>query len=204
MKNKILAIGAALLAALAFNIETANAGYTGILQDFGCTNYLTLAAPGVSGLPTNTIVGYGTGQAASLAGLDNFSVLVQGYLYTTNATITNVTVTITLLPSFAGGGGPQQTLGTNSYQSGVTNVTYTDWPSYTTGTTANSCVFTTPTGLTNGWISFVTNFPGTSVFASANWAGISNIVTSGLGTGGFITNLDVKIIGKTRISPWSF
>jgi hypothetical protein len=202
MKNKVLAFGAAIIASLAL-ITQATAGYTGALQDFNLTNYLTIGTQGVSGWPTN-IAGYGTGQAASLAGIDSFGLLVQGEIYTTNATSTNATISVTLIPSFAGGGGPQMTLGTNAYQSGVTNIMYTDWPTYTTGGSSTVVVFTTPQGVTNQWVSFVTNFPSTTIISCANWVGVSNIVTSGLGTGGFITNLDVKIIGKTKVAPWSF
>ena len=215
--KRILKIGAVIAASLTI-ATTTHAGWGGATFDFGVTNYLTQAAGTNTGWPTNQF-GYANGQPVNVSQFDNLVLTVRGNIYSTNALPVTVsvapTVTLTLIASTAGQGGPVVTAGTNvigaTNTQAVSTITYNDWPT-PSGTT--NCVIVAlplPLGLTNGGFTLVTNFPSTTILGAANWIGIYTLAATGLGTNananwptGFITNLDVSIGTKALVRPIGF
>ena len=206
MKN-IVKIGAALTALL---IATSNAfaGWGGVVQDLTISNNLNATTTTLSGYPTNGATTgtnglyIATGGTANLSQQDSFNFQISGFINSTNAATGGMTVTCTLIGANAATGGPVATPGTNIYLAGITNTVYTD---FQTGTlpAAQSLIFTIPTGYTNGYVSFQTNFPSSSFLAQCLWVGLTNVTIANFGTAGVITNLDAKIISKQSIHPFS-
>ena len=206
----------AALALLLSASATALAGWGGATLDFSVTNYVACATATASqtygGWPTNQ-AGYSNGVPVNVSQLQNLVLCVEGMVGTTNSSPTPVTISVTLIGSSAGGGGPRVTVGTNAFNASQTNppgvVTYNDWQ--TANASLNTYTFALPVGYTNGYFNFLQPLPNGSLPSQATWIGVSNIVVTGLGTNsntnypyGFITNFDISVQGKTIVAPFSF
>lgn len=198
MKKLLSTLGAVIAATLV--TTSAQAGWGGYTAHFATTNYLTAAAPSAIGWPTNT-PGVGTGLGVNISQYDNVTLGVKGLLYSTNNTTGGIAVTVYYVTSATGGPGqPLNTQGTNAYQAGVTNCQFTDWSTVTN----LSYTFTVTTGMTNCAINLFTNVPSTAMIGPAPIIGVASVTAAGLGTGGFITNLDCFVGGKAVVRPWSY
>lgn len=207
MKNTIKAfIVASSLAA----VSAAHAGWGGATMDFNVTNYLTASANTYNGWPTNS-AGVGVGQPVNISQFDNLVLNVKGMLGVSQNAGSGIVISLTMLSSSAGPGGPQVTMATNLFQQGSTQViTYNDWQTGP-GARLQTFNFYVPPGVTNGYVNFAQDIPSGTLLADSTWIGITNLTVTGLGTNanqyytnGFITNLDVSITGKAVVKPWSF